>query len=57
MVHNFCDFMYRFYHLIDKTEVVFQPEEGCFLQTLNTDCRIVAVIVGIIGLIVLVGLV
>ncbi len=39
-----------------KTEVVVQPKEGCFLQTLNAGCMIVAVIVGIIGLIVLVGL-
>lgn len=39
-----------------KTEVVVKPKEGCFLQTLNAGCMIVAVILGIIGLIVLVGL-
>jgi len=39
-----------------KTEVVVKPKEGCFLQTLNAGCMVVAVILGIIGLIVLVGL-
>ena len=33
-----------------KTEIVVKPKEGCFLQTLNVGCMIVA---GIIGLIVL----
>lgn len=39
-----------------KTEIVVKPKEGCFLQTLNAGCMIVAVILGIIGLIVFVGL-
>lgn len=39
-----------------KQEIIVKPKEGCFLQTLNAGCMIVAVIVGIIGLIVLVGL-
>jgi len=33
-----------------KTEVVVKPKEGCFLQTLNVGCMIVAVIIGIIAL-------
>ena len=39
-----------------KTEVIVKSKEGCFLQTLNAGCMIVAVILGIIGLIVFVGL-
>lgn len=39
-----------------KTEVVVKPKEGCFLQTLNAGCMVIAVILGIIGLIVIVGL-
>jgi len=36
-----------------KTEVIVKPKEGCFLQTLNVGCMIIAVILGFIGLIVL----
>jgi hypothetical protein len=35
--------------------IVVKPKEGCFLQTLNVGCMIVAVIVGIIILVVLVS--
>ena len=37
-------------------EIVVKAKEGCFLQTLNAGCMIIAVIVGIIGLIFLVAL-
>jgi len=33
--------------------VIVKPKEGCFLQTLNVGCMIIAVILGFIGLIVL----
>lgn len=37
-------------------KIVVKSKEGCFLQTLNAGCMIVAVILGIIVIIVLVGL-
>jgi hypothetical protein len=33
-----------------SSKVVVQSKEGCFLQTLNTGCMILAVIIGIIVL-------
>jgi len=33
---------------ITKPEVIVKPKEGCFLQTLNIGCAIIAVIIGII---------
>jgi hypothetical protein len=43
-------------HVIEKkTEVVVQPKEGCFLQTLNMGCMIVVVVIGLILLIALLG--
>jgi len=38
-----------------KPEIIVKAKEGCFLQTLNAGCMIVAVIIGIIALIVFVG--
>ena len=37
-------------------EVVVHPKEGCFLQTMNAGCIVVAVILGIVGLIVVIAL-
>ena len=37
-------------------EIVVKAKEGCFLQTLNAGCMIIAVILGIIGLIFFVAL-
>ena len=31
-----------------KTEVIVKAKEGCFLQTLNMGCMVVAVIIGLI---------
>ena len=36
-----------------KTEVIVKSKEGCFLQTLNVGCMIVAVVIGLIVLIFL----
>jgi len=30
-----------------KPEVIVKPKEGCFLQTLNVGCMIIAIIIGI----------
>ncbi len=43
---------------INKTNInniTVETKEGCFLQTLNTGCMIVAVIIGLILLIGLIG--
>ena len=34
-----------------KPEVIVKPKEGCFLQTLNFGCALIAIIIGIIILI------
>lgn len=34
-----------------KPEVIVKPKEGCFLQTLNFGCALIAIIIGIIVLI------
>jgi len=38
-----------------KSTVVVKSKEGCFLQTLNVGCMVIAVIAVIIGLIIFVG--
>lgn len=35
-----------------KPEVIVKSEEGCFLQTLNFGCAVIAIIIGIIVLII-----
>ena len=35
-----------------KPEVIVKPKEGCFLQTLNFGCAIIAIIIGIIVLVI-----
>jgi len=36
----------------EPTKIIYKNKEGCFLQTLNTGCMIIAVIVGIIVLLI-----
>ena len=38
-----------------KPTVIVKSKEGCFLQTLNVGCMVIAVIAAIIGLIIFVG--
>ena len=38
-----------------KTEVIVKSKEGCFLQTLNVGCMIIAGVIGLIILVVLIG--
>ena len=42
--------------VIPEPKIIVKSKEGCFLQTLNIGCMIIAVIIGVIGLIVLIGL-
>lgn len=34
-----------------KQQIIVKPKEGCFLQTLNVGCMIIAVVIGLIVLI------
>jgi hypothetical protein len=36
-----------------KPEVIVKPKEGCFLQTLNFGCAVIAIIIGIIVLVII----